>query len=240
MKIPDITSHAGPERTKAALDEFLTRFLSPAFGALPKPEVELLVLRLLTQVGAIDERPSVYELVSKLRITRAKARRLIYDQDLRSRTLADLDSDVRRLLRKPIIQKRGDSFLLEIENPLLADHLRALLQRLGHVTDGSFSPSLVTLTLDAMVALIEEQLSETERTTTLKALVKAGAPEKSLKGVLKSALKKLGEKIADDAGEAVADEVLSYLGPLMDSSKAAITSAFTSVFSKSASKSTRD
>ncbi|MCM3565508.1 hypothetical protein [Hydrogenophaga intermedia] len=240
MKIPDITNHAGPDRTKAALDEFLARFLSPAFGALPKLEVELLVLRLLTQVGAVDERPSVYELVSKLRITRAKARRLIYDQDLRSRTQADLDGDVRRLLRKPIIQKRGDLFVLEVENPLLSDHLRALLQRLGHVSDGSFSPSLVTLTLDAMVALIEEQLSETERSATLEALVKAGAPDKSLKGVLKSALKKLGEKIADDAGEAVADEVASYLGPLMDSSKSEIISAFRSVFSKPASKSTRD
>ena len=234
MDIPFITTKAGPTRTKAALDEFLTSFLDPAFGALPKSEVELLVLRLLAQVGAVSERPSVYELVSKLRVTRAKARRLIYDQDLRCRTQEELDSDIRQLLRKPVIQKRGDSFALEIENPLLSDHLRAKLQTLGHVTDGSFSPSLVTLTLDAMVALIEEQLSKADRSETFEALVKAGAPDKTLKGVLKSALKKLGEKIADDTGEAVANEVSNYLGPLLDSGKSAITSAFKSLFAKPA------
>lgn len=234
MDISAITATAGPSRTKAALDEFLTSFLDPAFGALPKAEVELLVLRLLTQVGAVGERPSVYELVSKLRVTRAKARRLIYDQDLRCRTPKELDSDLRQLLRKPLILKRGDLFALEIENPLLSDHLRAKLQSLGHVTDGSFSPSLVTLTVDAMAALIEEQLSEADRSATFDALVKAGAPDKTLKGVLKSALKKLGEKIADDTGEAIAEEVSNYLGPLLDSGRSAITSAFKSLFAKPA------
>ncbi len=234
MDIAAITTKAGPAQTKEALDEFLTNFLDPAFGALPKPEVELLVLRLLTQVGGVGARPSVYELVSSLRITRAKARRLIYDQDLRCRTQEELDIDVRQLLYRPIIQKRGDSFALEIENPLLSDHLRAKLKRLGHVTDGSFSPSLVTLTLNAMVALIEDQLSDADKSTTFEKLVEAGAPDKTLKGVLKSTLKKIGEKIADDTGEAVADEVSKYLGPLLNTSKEAITSSFKSLFTKSA------
>lgn len=232
LDIQAITTRAGHQRTKDALDAFLIEFLAPAFGALPKQEVELLVLRLLTQIGAVSNRPSIYELVSGLKITRAKARRLIYDQELRSRSQQELDNDMRLLLRRPIVQKRGDLFALEIENPLLADHLRARLQEQGHLTDGSFSPSLVTLTLDAMSALIESQISGADKDATFKALVAAGAPDKTLKGVLKSALKRLGERIADDTGEAVAEEVSHYLGPLLDGGKTAITAAFKSVFSK--------
>jgi hypothetical protein len=225
-----ITTKAGAKQTKDALDAFLTTFLNPAFGALPKIEMELLVLRMLAQIGAVSERPSVYELVSNLKITRSKARRLIYDQELRTRTPQDLDEDIRRLLREPILQKRGDAFVLEIENPLLSDHIRAKLKAMSYVTDGSFSPSLVTLTVDAMVALIEAQLSDTQKTATLDALIKAGAPDKSIKGVLKAALKKLGEKIADESGQAVAEEVTKYVGPLLDASKSVITSTFKSVF----------
>ncbi len=234
MDIPAITTRAGHQLNKEVLDHFLIQYLNPAFGALPKQEVELLVLKLLVDLGAVDARPSIYELVSKLKVTRTKARRLIYDRELRSRTSEELDDDVRTVLRSPIIQKRGDLFALEIENPLLSDHLRAKLKALGHVSDGSFSPSLVTLTLDAMVALIDSQLSDAEKTVTQKALIAAGAPEKTLKGVLKSALKKLGEKIADETGGAVAEEVSDYIGPLLESSKSAITSAFKSVFASNA------
>ena len=230
MDIAEITEKAGAKKAKESLDSFLAAYLNPAFGALPKQEVELLVLRLLSQIGAISERPSVYELVSKLKITRSRARRLIYDQELRNRTSQELDEDVRVLLRTPILQKRGESFALEIENTLLSDHIRAKLKELGHVTDGSFSPSLVTLTVDAMVALIDDQLTNTQKDATLKALIKAGAPDRTIKGVLKSALKKLGEMIADDTGQAVAEDVTKYVGPLLDASRLAITSSFKSLF----------
>ena len=230
MDIVAITSNAGNQKTKDAVDAFLSAYLYPAFGALPKTEVELLILRLLVQIGAVSERPSVYELVSNLNITRSKARRLIYDQELRTRTAQELDDDVRVLLRAPIMQKRGESYALEIENPLLSDHIRAKLKEMGHVTDGSFSPNLVILTLDAMVALIEAQLSEAQKTTTLDALVKAGAPDKTFKGVLKASLKKLGEKIADESGQALAEEVSMYIEPLLETSQSAITSTFKKLF----------
>ncbi len=64
MEISSITAAAGTQKSKDALDTFLSAYLNPAFGALPKTEVELLVLSLLAQVGAISERPSVYEPVN--------------------------------------------------------------------------------------------------------------------------------------------------------------------------------
>ena len=184
--------NALPEaKAKAVLAQLLERYLTPAFAALPKNEVELLVLDALEQVGAISADPQLYELVSKLKVTRAKARRLIYDRELRHSSSADLDAKVKALLKRPLLQKQGELFVLEVENPLVSDHLRDKLQQLGYVSDGSFSPSLIKLGLEAITALIASLLSTSEQEQVRLALVAAGAPDGSFKGVLKATLKKV-------------------------------------------------
>ena len=215
--------NALPEaNAKAVLAQLLERYLTPAFAALPKNEVELLVLDALEQVGAISADPQLYELVSKLKVTRPKARRLIYDRELRHSSSADLDAKVKALLKRPLLQKQGELFVLEVENPLVSDHLRDKVQQLGYVSDGSFSPSLIKLGLEAITALIASLLSTTEQEQVRLALVAAGAPDGSLKGVLKATLKKLASKVAADSGEALMDKAAGYLAPIVDASIAAL------------------
>lgn len=215
--------NALPEaKAKAVLAQLLERYLIPAFAALPKNEVELLVLDALEQVGAISADPQLYELVSKLKVTRPKARRLIYDRELRHSSSADLDAKVKALLKRPLLQKQGELFVLEVENPLVSDHLRDKVQQLGYVSDGSFSPSLIKLGLEAITALIASLLSTAEQEQVRLALVAAGAPDGSFKGVLKATLKKLASKFAADSGEALMDKAAGYLAPIVDASIAAL------------------
>ena len=215
--------NALPEaKAKAVLAQLLERYLTPAFAALPKNEVELLVLDALEQVGVISADPQVYELVSKLKVTRPKARRLIYDRELRHSSSADLDAKVKALLKRPLLQKQGELFVLEVENPLVSDHLRDKLQQLGYVCDGSFSPSLIKLGLEAITALIASLLSTAEQEQVRLALVAAGAPDGSFKGVLKATLKKVASKVAADSGEALMDKAAGYLAPIVDASIAAL------------------
>ncbi|MFZ3024753.1 hypothetical protein [Pseudomonas sp.] len=215
--------NALPEaKAKAVLAQLLERYLTPAFAALPKNEVELLVLDALEQVGAISADPQLYELVSKLKVTRPKARRLIYDRELRHSSSADLDAKVKALLKRPLLQKQGELFVLEVENPLVSDHLRDKVQQLGYVSDGSFSPSLIKLGLEAITALIASLLSTAEQEQVRLALVAAGAPDGSFKGVLKATLKKVASKVAADSGEALMDKAAGYLAPIVDASIAAL------------------
>lgn len=216
MNPQQIVYAASAEKQATALETFLTRYLTPAFGALPKAEIDLLVLNLLEDIGAIKAEPSVYELVSKLKITRSKARNLIYQRELRTTTSDQLDLRVRTILQRPIIQKAGDVFVLEVENPLVADHLRAKVQSLGYVSDGSFSPNVVKLSLDAITALLESNLTEGERTDVQKALIAAGAPDISFRGVLKATLKKLASKVAADTGEEMMEQVSKYIKPIVE------------------------
>ncbi len=215
--------NALPEaKAKAVLAQLLERYLTPAFAALPKNEVELLVLDALEQVGAISADPQLYELVSKLKVTRAKARRLIYDRELRHSSSADLDAKVKALLKRPLLQKQGELFVLEVENPLVSDHLRDKVQQLGYVSDGSFSPSLIKLGLEAITALIASLLNAAEQEQVRLALVAVGAPDGSFKGVLKATLKKVASKVAADSGEALMDKAAGYLAPIVDASIAAL------------------
>ncbi|WP_035061093.1 hypothetical protein [Andreprevotia chitinilytica] len=230
MDIDFLLKHIPPEQTNAALAEFLAHYLNPAFGTLPKGEVELLVLNLLERIGAIEPEPTVYQLVSALHITRSKARRLIYERELRRSSAASLDARVKALLKRPLLQKEGELFVLEVENPLLADHLRAKLQVLGYVSDGSFSPSLIKLGLDAVTALVEDSLSEDEREAIRHALVKAGAPDTSFSGVLKATLKKIAAKVADDTGEALMSKVSEYWTPIVDGAVDHVIEAAKSLF----------
>jgi hypothetical protein len=201
---------------KSAIVSFLTSCTTPAFCALPKVEIELLMLQLLQDIGAVSSEPEAYELVSQLKITQTKARALIYAQELRSSSEKTLDEKVRLLLRKPILQKKTNQFALEIDNPLVANHLRARLKSLGYLSDGSFSPSIVKLSLDAFVAMIDFYLTEAERKKVAKALIAAGAPDGSFKGVLRSTIVKLASKVAAESGEAMVKEVAAVCGPIID------------------------
>jgi hypothetical protein len=118
MNFDSILSNTDGEESKTILKKLLSRYLSPAFGALPKSEVELIILDTLEELGAISAEPQVYELVTKLRVTRTKARNLIYERELRRSKPEDLDERVKEILRKPLIDKTGKHFILEVENPL--------------------------------------------------------------------------------------------------------------------------
>lgn len=230
MDIQTIVADANEETAKDALRYFLEQYTSPAFGALPKNEIELVVLNVLEKLGAVDGEPEVYELVSKLRITRPKARNLIYDRELRKSTESDLDAKVKALLKKPLIQKNGELYTLEVENPLVSDHLRDKVKKLGYVSDGSFSPSIVKLGLDAVSALIESYLSEEEREQVKTALVAAGAPDTSFKGVLKATFKKVASKVASESGEALMDKASEFFSPIVDAGIAQITERVQGLF----------
>lgn len=223
MDLEKIIREIGDAKSASALKTLLKRFLDPAFGALPKSEIELLFLETLTEVGAISAEPSVYELVSNLRVTRTKARNLIYERELRRLSTTELDSRVRSLLKRPIIQKAGEQFVLEVENPLVSDHLRSKVQALGHVSDGSFSPSIVKLPLDAVVALIEHYIPKDQHDPVKDALIAAGAPDTSFKGVLKAVLKKVAGKVASDTGEALLDNASEYISPIVDAALGGLT-----------------
>lgn len=232
MNIEDLAQKKSKQELQEILCKLLSSYMNPAFGALPKREIDLFFLNSLESLGAIKENPSLYELVSKLRITRNKARTLYYDRELRRLDNDKLDTKAIEALKHPILQKQGELFVLEIENPLVSDHLRHMFQNIGYATDSSFSPSLVKISIDAFVRLLDDRLSDDSKKVVRKALVRAGAPEKSFKGIVKGALGILGKKVASDAGEAVAENISDYISPLWEASSQKVYDSFIALFNE--------
>jgi hypothetical protein len=121
-------------------------------------------------------------------------------------------------------------FCLEIEHPLVLDHLKDKLRRLGFATDGSFSPSLVRLSKDAFNALVVDCVPLGNQKVVKDALVAAGAPDGTFGGVIKGVLVKLGGKFADSAGEDMAGNISKYLEPIFSGATSEITSRVSELF----------
>lgn len=234
MAIHEEIADADAETCRTALAFILSGYVEPAFGALPKREVDLLMLEALVRIGYLDSEPSLYQLIQSLRVSRSKARSLAYERDLRRLGKKQLDEILRRSLIKPYILKQGELFCLEIENPLVLDHLKDKLQRLGYATDGSFSPSLVRLSKDAFNALVIDCVPLANQKAVKNSLVAAGAPNGTFGSVVKGVLIKLGGKFADSAGEEMARNISEYLEPILSGATSEITSRISELFQDAA------
>jgi len=205
-----------PEKAKEALVQIYINYLNPAFGALPKRENEIVMFQQLQNLDIYEENPELYSLVSSLRITRSKARTLLYESNLRKDT--DLESELIDVLKTPVLLKDNDKVCLEIDNPLLIDHLKHSLKELGHITDGSFSPDLVKLTPDAYRVLLNNKFSKISKKDLKKALVACGSEkEMTIKSILTGVLKKVGKKVVGELGDQLGESIGDYLGDLFTS-----------------------
>jgi hypothetical protein len=203
--------------TKAnILDDFLDKYLEPAFGSLSKTEIDMLVLELLEQTGIIKEKDSQYSLSKKLKVSQAKAKNLLYNRTLRKCKEEDLDNMTKELLQKPAFQKDDCKwFLFHVEHPLLIEHIRDKIQRLGHISDGSFSPHIIRLSAEAFAALIEDYIPNKDE--ALKVLENLGmnvSLKSFLANVLKSSAKTLAEQFAGETGALIANKTFDYLPKL--------------------------
>lgn len=230
MTIQEAIADADDAACRATLEFILYEYAKPAFGALPKREIDLLMLEAMVRIGCLDSEPSLYQLIQLLRVSRSKARSLVYERDLRRLGKTQLDDLLRGSLIRPHILKQGDLYCLEIENPLVLDHLKDKLQQLGFATDGSFSPSLVKLSKDAFNALVVDCVPSVNQMAVKAALVAAGAPDGTFGGVIKGVLVKLGGRFADSAGEEIAGNISEYLGPILSGATSEITTRVSELF----------
>ena len=219
------------ETVKKAFINLMSIYLTPAFGSISKRDFDISLFMTLQDLGIIDKNPEMYELVSELKVTRAKARNLLYEAKLRTSTKDDLDEELKELLKGPVFLKESEKIGIEIGNPYLIDHLRHKLKELNHITDGSFSPELVKLTTDAYLALFEKYLPYGGKEKVIEEFVAIGVKsDGSFKGVMTAVLTKLGTKVADEAGGEVAKSIVGYLGPVLSGSFESIKELFSPLF----------
>lgn len=210
------------DKLKTEIETFLQDFMTPAFGSLPKREIELRVFDLMRNLEILKADATIYSLMTDLKVTRSKASQLIFDLEIRKHgnDKAKLDGLIKQALIATRFAKDGDYFVMEIENPLTIAHMRQRVRELGHISDTSFNSSLVRAPLDAVTDLMLDIIPADQHGVIKEALVAAGAPDSGVKAVMKGALKKLGSKVIGEAADQLADGIVEnsaeFLEPLLN------------------------
>lgn len=181
------------------LDVFLNDYNRPSFGSLSKKEIDLKVFDILVKVGKIRENPTIFEVIQNLKVSRSKARSLIYDYNLRKQEHGDLAKELQELLLTGCIEKDNKSIKIDIDNPFLIDFIRNTLRLKNKMADGTFKPEILILSIDAFGILLEESLNESDIQLVRKNLYGNDLAKKIGEGICFSFLKKaLGEDSAQN------------------------------------------
>lgn len=140
-------------------DDVLKQYIKP-FGAMSKSEFEILLFMALQDENYFGKGKNydLYAIQSKLNITKAKARNFVYAAELRRSSSEEvLDKNLMKCLINAhfFYEKDSRNISLEIENPLLIDYLKHKLKEIGYITDASFSPDLIKMSIDAYSFIME-------------------------------------------------------------------------------------
>lgn len=187
---------------RRALNQLLRPHIEPVFGAAKIIEHEVAALNAMKVLGYINHGADEFDLVEKLRITRCKARSLLYQAALRGESSqADMDSALRKALESMRALRDGAMYLIEVPDPLTMDRLRKRVRDLGYLSDGTFSGSIAKIPEVALIRLVEDLIPEEGKEEIRKQLIEAGMSDMSLAGAIKAMLGKIGRRAFDEVGE---------------------------------------
>lgn len=112
MNIQHALVEVDAEQLRREPTEFLQDFMTPAFGSLPKREIELRVFTLLRNLGVVRNEATIHSLMTDLMVTRARASQLLFDLEIRQHgnDREKLDQLVKQALINTNFAKDGDFF----------------------------------------------------------------------------------------------------------------------------------
>ncbi len=237
MKIDAINDLTDIE-ARALLTEIFTSYATPAFGALPQRETDLILFAAMRRAGAIAPDASLYDLMTALRITRTKARNLLFDLEIRGELSGEsLDAQVRDAIARPRgFVLDGSYIALGIENPVIQAHMRERVRALGHLTDASFDSALVKLKPAALATLVEALMTRAELENFRAGMIAAGLKKsQTIRAALKDGLTHIAKKAigpsATEVGGALITELADFVRPSVERAVGAVARTLRETFS---------
>lgn len=218
-------------QAKKILREIFSHATTPAFGILPQRELDLLLFKAMRDCGVIKDNASLYELMTHLKVTRSKARNLLFDLEIRDNEVSeDLDRRARQALAEPRgFVKDGAYLAFGIENPVVQAHIKDKVNTLGHLTDASFDATIVKIKPSAVGPLVASLMDEKEEAEFREAMIEAGfQKDENLETLLTEGLKFIGEKTVGPAatkiGAGYLEDLADFILPHARSAKAKVVS----------------
>lgn len=210
-------------RASRALSHLWEHARVPSFGGLAKADLEVVLVETFIHAGRLNPLPSEPELMRELGVTRAKARAIRYRLELRANPSdEELDLALLELLLDPIVERDGDRLAIDVDRPRLLEHLRERAKRERRITDGSFSASLVRLSADSWVVLVEALLAQhhpgsadVAASVARQARTLMGKVPPTVAGILQGALAAQVKRVAGKGAAAATDSIIAAAGRML-------------------------
>ncbi len=154
--------------------KFIDKISYPSLGALTKKEIEVLLFVVLKEheILDLDSKDPIYDLIKKLRVSRTKARNLLYEISLRQKDDKELEKELYGLLESTLVLKDNNWILLEVSDPYLRDYIKKILKENSFISDYSFSSEVLRISHKAYVYLLFRNLKEEESEKVLNIIEK--------------------------------------------------------------------
>ncbi|WP_378948907.1 hypothetical protein [Paracoccus sp. R86501] len=205
-----------PVKATLFAEYFAEGYLTPAFGARSKSEIDLLVFTALINAGVIDPAGPVYKLARTFNITPTRVRTLIFNWQLREPGLrSDLSPALRAALQRTRFSKDGTLLTFGIESPLLKEEVIARLKAQGVFADASFAREIVRMPVEAFVEFLDELIDPATKKAFIDRLTRdKQLKDTSFKSIAVGVFGRLGEKIAGEVGKEIAADIVDATMPV--------------------------
>jgi hypothetical protein len=218
QKLVTLVADSSVGDLRTALSLLFAPHANPVFGASKAVEHEVAAINALKIMGYLDPCPDEFELVEKLRVTKSKARALLYQTALRDTSDPVVaEQELRGILMNPLLAVDGDIYLIEVPQPLTMDRLRHRIRQLGHLSDGSFSGSVARIKRQALAALIESLIPKANQASVINKLTAKGYQGNDVRALVTGVLRKAGSKVAGEVGDELAGKVGKSIAALFES-----------------------
>lgn len=201
---------------KSLLKDLIENYFAKGFGEMNKTEFETMLYYVFRKHGLLKGK--CFDDSLKLKITEAKARKLIYESKIKyeSKDQADLDCKLREYIGNCLINAKisrsGNEVKFGIEDKYYRVALNAKLRDNNFYADTSFNKEIVSLDVDAFVNMISLLVPNFQKQTILNNLEGVVINEETrnkegkefLKGVIMGTTQKLSIDIVKKMGSLLA------------------------------------
>lgn len=154
----NIINNLDAEKAKNVLEDFMEVYLDKGFGVMNKTEIETLIYHVLKKHGLLTGK--CFDDSFKLKISEAKARKLIYDAQVKyagrneDQLNAYLRTSVGKCLTHAFLSKSGKEIRFAIEDRYLRVALNAKLRANHFFADTSFNKDIISLDENAFREMV--------------------------------------------------------------------------------------
>lgn len=206
------------ERAKSLLDDFMEVYMDKGFGLMNKTEIETLMYHVFKKHGLLTGK--CFEDSFKLQIPEAKARKLIYDSQVKyagrneDELTAYLRKSVGNCLTHAFLSKSGKEIRFAIEDRYLRVALNAKLRANHYFADTSFNKDIISLDENAfreMILILVPNFQKDDVLERLNAvdLTKETKEKKDAKEIVKDFIKEIVVQGAVDGLKQIGNMMIS-------------------------------